>query len=199
MTAINREQYLLSSLDLFRPLFESKGSPVPTKVRVSCGWPSRNALAKKKPRVGEAWSSKCSSDETFEIFVSPSIKEAREVLATLVHEMVHCAVGVEKGHRGPFKKLALAVGLVGKMTATTAGDELLREIDAAIVQVGQYPHAELKSSTKEKKPQVCRQLKVICKECGCICRMSQKCIDDPGCPICACGGAMEPEESDDDV
>ena len=53
------------------------------------------------------------------------LKDPLEVAATLVHELVHIlAVGVEEGHRGKFTKLAKAIGLEGKMTATHAGETL---------------------------------------------------------------------------
>jgi len=190
-----RESWLLACIELLKPDFQAIGANVPEKLRASCGWPSKSGLAKKKRRIGEAWSAKCSGDETFEIFISPVLKDGRPVLATLVHEIVHCAVGVEAGHKGPFKRIALAIGLEGKMTETVAGETLNKRIDEIIAQVGPYPHAELRSSNAEKK-QTCRQLKVICKECGCICRMSRKAIDEVGCPTCACGGVMAEEEGE---
>ena len=190
-----REAWLISCVDLLRPDFERVGTSVPDKIRASCGWPSKSGLAAKKRRIGEAWSARCSGDETFEVFISPVLKDAQLVLATLVHEIVHCAVGVEQGHKGPFKRIATAIGLEGKMTDTTAGPELLKRIEEIVAEVGPYPHAELKSSNAPKK-QTCRQRKVVCQECGCICRMSRKAIDEVGCPTCACGGQMV--ESDDD-
>lgn len=192
-----RENWLLLCIEKLKPDFIEVGANIPEKVRASCGWPSKSGLAAKKRRIGEAWSASCSGDETFEVFISPVLKDGRLVLATLVHELVHCAVGVEKGHKGPFKKIALAIGLEGKMTETTAGEALLKRLDAIIAEVGTYPHAELKSSNAPKK-QTCRQLKVICQECECICRMSRKAIDEVGCPTCACGGKMVEEEPEDE-
>ncbi len=192
-----RENWLLTAIEKLRPDFIEAGGTLPDKIRASCGWPSKSGLAVKKRRIGEAWSATCSGDSSFEVFISPVLKDGQSVLGTLVHELVHCAVGVEKGHKGPFKRLALAIGLEGKMTETTVGEGLAKRLDTLIAEIGPYPHAELKSSNAPKK-QTCRQLKVICETCGCICRMSQKAIDDPGCPTCACGGKMEPEEGDDD-
>jgi len=194
-TLKTRESWLLACIELLKPDFIEVGATIPDKLRASCGWPSKSGLAKKKRRIGEAWSAKCSGDETFEIFISPVLKDGRPVLATLVHEIVHCAVGVEAGHKGPFKRIALAIGLEGKMTETVAGETLNKRIDEIIARVGPYPQAELRSSNAEKK-QTCRQLKVICKECGCICRMSRKAIDEVGCPTCACGGEMAEEEGE---
>src|SRR5271157_261254 len=119
-----REDYLQQAIDLLRPDFAQAEFPLPEKIRVSCGFPSKSALAKSKQRIGECWGVESSEDSSFQVFVSPVLKESVEVLATLVHELVHTAVGIECKHRGKFPKAAKAVGLEGKMTATTAGDAL---------------------------------------------------------------------------
>jgi hypothetical protein len=190
-----REAWLLSCISKLRNDFIEVGSIIPDKVRASCGWPSKSGLAQKKRRIGEAWSASCSGDETFEVFISPVLKDGRPVLATLVHELVHCAVGVEKGHKGPFKKIALAIGLEGKMTDTTAGEKLIARIDAILAEVGSYPHAELKSSNAPKK-QGTRMLLVKCPECEYQVRTTKKWLE-VGVPTCPCGTKMEAEESEE--
>ena len=190
---MTREDWLLNCLEDLRVDFIKVGAELPVKIRASCGWPSKGALATKKQRVGECWSATCSGDETFELFISPALKDSIEVLATLVHEAVHAAVGVEAKHGGAFKKVAKALGLEGKMTATTAGDALKERLKEIIEKWSTYPHAELKSSNAPKK-QTTRMLKVVCTECECVVRMSRKCLDEAGLPTCGCGGRME--ESD---
>ncbi len=174
---MNREQWLNECIQKLRPEFEQLAHPLPEKIRASCSWPSKSGLANKKRRIGEAWSSKNSADQSCEVFISPVLKDPIEVSATLVHELVHCAVGVEEGHKGKFPRLAKAVGLEGKMTATTAS-------------------AELTHSNAAKK-QGCRLLKVVC-ECGCVVRMTRKWLDEVGPPTCGCGGAMVEEAGRDD-
>ena len=80
-------------IDLLRPDFEAIGAPLPEKIRVSCGFPSKSALANKARRIGECWGVESSEDKSFQVFVSPLLKESVEVTATLVHELVHTAVG----------------------------------------------------------------------------------------------------------
>ncbi|MCL4853755.1 MAG: hypothetical protein KJZ78_20555, partial [Bryobacteraceae bacterium] len=121
---MNREQWLNECIQRLRPEFEQLTHPLPEKIRASCSWPSKSGLAAKKRRIGEAWSSKNSADQSHEVFISPVLKDPIEVAATLIHELVHCAVGVEEGHKGKFPRLAKALGLKGKMTATTASTEL---------------------------------------------------------------------------
>jgi hypothetical protein len=59
--------------------------------------------------------------------------------------MVHATVGLEAGHKGPFRKCAEAVGLKGKMTATVASDELKDKLTKIIEKIGPYPHAGLRA------------------------------------------------------
>ena len=57
-----REQWLAAMVDALRPTFASLGYPLPERIRVSCGWPSKSALSAKSRRIGEAWSARCSAD-----------------------------------------------------------------------------------------------------------------------------------------
>ena len=161
---MNREQWLNECIQKIRPDFERLGHSLPEKIRASCSWPSKSGLANKKRRIGEAWSAKNSADQSCEVFISPVLKDPLEVAATLLHELVHCAVGVEEGHKGKFTRLAKAVGLEGKMTATHAGETLTARLREMTDAIGPYPHAELTHSNATKK-QGCRLLKVVC-ECG---------------------------------
>ena len=193
---MNREQWLSECIQQLRPDFEQVAYALPERIRASCSWPSKSGLANKKRRIGEAWSAKNSADQSCEVFISPVLKDPLEVAATLVHELVHCAVGVEEGHKGKFTKLAKAIGLEGKMTATHAGETLKARLSAVTTAVGRYPHAELTHSNAPKA-QKCRLLKVVCA-CGCVCRITRKWLDEVGPPTCGCGGVMVEEESDGD-
>jgi len=184
-----REEWLLKMIAELRPDFERIGFCLPEKIRASCSWPSKSALAEKKKRIGEAWSAECSGDEHFETFISPVLKNPIDVGATLVHELCHCAAGLDQGHRRRFKDVARKIGLEGKLTQTHASDALKERLQEIIDEIGPYPHAELKHSNAPKK-QSTRMLKVECPACGCICRMTQKWIDEAGCPTCACGEQM---------
>lgn len=190
-----REQWLLKLVDKLRPDFERAGFPLPEKIRASCSWPSKSALAHKKRRIGEAWSADCSGDQHFETFISPTLQDPIQVGATLAHELVHCAVGLKERHGSVFRKCALAIGLEGKMTATTAGPALAERLHALTTKLGPYPHAELKHSNAPPK-QTTRMIKVECNDCGCICRMTRKWLEEAGAPTCACGGNMFPEVKD---
>jgi len=185
----SREDWLGRMVDALRPTFAGLGYPLPERIRVACGWPSRSALAGRAKRIGEAWSHRCSGDGAYETFLSPVLADPIEVGATLVHELVHHAVGVEAGHKGPFRKCALAVGLTGPMRATSAGDALRGRLQRLSEELGPYPHAALNGGDGRKK-QTTRMLKVKCADCGCIARMTRQWLDDVGAPTCGCGGTM---------
>jgi hypothetical protein len=184
-----REQWLGALVDALRPTFAELGFPLPERIRVACGWPSKSALSAKSRRIGEAWSARCSADGAHETFLSPCLADPVEVGAVLVHELVHHAVGVEHGHKGPFRKCAVAVGLTGPMRATTAGPGLAERLQHLSAAIGPYPHAQLDANAGRKK-QTTRMLKVACGDCGCLVRMTRQWLDTVGAPTCACGGAM---------
>jgi len=196
-----REAWLSELTDRLRPVFTGIGYPLPEKIRASCGFSSKGALAKKKQRIGEAWSSDHSEDKHFETFVSPLLSDALEVAVVQVHELCLCAAGLGCKHRKPFTTAAKAIGLEGKMTATVAGEDLKSTLRIFINEIGPYPHAKLVHSSNPKK-QGTRMLKVVCPECEYTVRTTRKWLD-VGVPTCPCGELMqaelpdEPEDGDD--
>jgi len=107
-----REEWLQELIDRLRPTFDRIGSTLREKIRVSCGFPSKSALANKARRIGE------------------------------------------------------------------------------------YPHARLIASNLPKT-QTTRMLKVTCKECGCVVRMTRKWLDEAGLPTCGCGSEMMEDASEE--
>jgi hypothetical protein len=187
---MTREEWLLALTTALRPHFAAVGYSLPAAIRVSCGWPSSRALAtpsSKSRVIGQCWPAACSEDATREIFVSPSVADAAAVAAILVHELVHAALNTP-GHKAPFRRAALAVGLAGKMTATHAGPELAERLNALTLQIGPYPHAVLDLSQQPK--QSTRMVKLTCPGCTYTIRTTRKWIE-AGLPICPCGEPFE--------
>lgn len=175
-----REEWLGSALAIIRlHIRDTAACVVPDNVRVSCGFPG----GASRKAVGQCWSRESSADGSVEIFISPTIAEPETVLATLVHECVHAAVGLAAGHRAPFKKAAVAAGLTGKMTATVASAALKGTIAAWLGHLGAYPHAMLTMGAGKK--QSTRLLKASCK-CGYTVRVTKKWADlgAPYCGVC---------------
>jgi len=103
------------------------------------------------------------------------------IAGVLAHEMVHAAVGVQHGHKGPFRSLALAIGLTGKMTATEESEAFKQRLAPILAEHGDYPHAKLDASNRKK--QTTRLIKTECPRCGYTARVARKWLD-VGAPIC---------------
>ena len=186
-TIKSREEWLMEFTRLATPIFESKGYEVPKNIRMSVGFTSKGSRGKS---IGECWSNTCSGDDTFEIFITPEMNEAARIADILTHEIIHAVVGLEAGHKKPFRDCAIAMGLAGKMTATVAGDGWWSWAQDILDELGPLPHAKLASgaTTREKK-QTARMLKCSCPACGMIMRTSASWIEaigdlrcvDPSC------------------
>jgi|TARA_A100001037_G_scaffold57792_1_gene49954 hypothetical protein len=137
--------------------------------RISCSFPGGGTARK---RIGECWSALNSADGTTEMMVSPLLDDEMRVAGIVAHEMVHMYVGVEHGHKAPFKRLATAIGLEGKMTATTEGEAFKAAVRPILDDLGPYPHAALSLEGCEKKQTYL--LKAECPECGFTMRVTQK-------------------------
>jgi hypothetical protein len=186
---MTREEYLNAACAALRPIFAAAGFPLPERIRMTCGFPSKSALARKARRIGECWSDVCSADAHFEIFISPVLADSVEVIAVLVHELAHAAVGLACGHKGAFVRCVRAMLLEGKPASTVAGDAFKRDIYAPLAAaVGDYPHATLVAMGNAKK-QTTRLRKCECADCGYTVRVTAKWIDEAGAPLCPCNSA----------
>jgi len=187
MNHATRETYLASATEYLAPLFTNLGFPLPA-VRASVGIPA-GGKGKKLKAIGQCWSNLASADNTTEIFICPSQSNAVDVLAILLHELIHAAVGLKCGHKGAFKRVAIALGLEGKMTATYPGVQLASDLAELSHTLGDYPHAALNTALSGRKVQGTRMIKLTCDDCGWSCRTAQKNVD-AGLPTCHCGGSI---------
>jgi hypothetical protein len=191
-----RQDWLEEATVLLRGLFKEHGYEVPANVRVSFGWP-RGSHGKGRA-IGQCWGSIASTDAHNEIFISPELgisakagpdqrdAGSRRILDVLAHELVHATVGVEAGHKGPFKQCAETIGLTGKMTATVAGPEFDDWAGKAVRQIGTFPGGGLVDGWRKK--QSTRLLKCECPDCGYTARITRKWIAEAGAPLCPTDG-----------
>ena len=179
-----REAWLLAGVSLLHARFTEAGYGVPDNVRVTCGWPSKGALARKHQRIGECWADSMSKGKVFEVFISPTLAEPVKVLDVLTHELVHATVGLKAKHGKLFKRCALAVGLEGKMRWTNAGAELVKALTGYANTLGHYPHDELEHMTTGERKQGTRLIKAECGVCGYTVRVTRKWLDLAGAPLC---------------
>lgn len=183
-----REQWLAAAVALMEPAFKRAGVTKFPKVRVSCGWPSSRGLSAKKPTIGECWRPDAAEDGVSQIFISPRLKlplAQYGVLDTLAHELDHsCTPGAKHGKA--FRRIALAIGLEGKMTSTHGGEKFMAEAKVWAEKLGPYPHSILKPGMRPVKKQTTRMVKCECKECGYTVRTSRKWLEDSGAVLCPC-------------
>lgn len=188
----NRESWLNRVAVGMAPLFAALDAPLPSRVRVAIGFTSRGA---KGRAIGECWDNRRSGDGHFEIFIRPDLAHApdampAQIAAILAHELVHAAVGIAAGHGKAFKRVAVGLGLVGPMRATTPGDAFLATVAPILAAAGPLPHARLDTGgeTTRPKKQATRMLKCECATCGYTVRTARKWLETAGAPLCPIDG-----------
>lgn len=203
----NRESWLNRVAVGMAPLFTALGTPLPDRVRVAIGFTS---AGRKGKAIGECWDNRRSADGHFEIFIRPDLAHApdampAQIAAILAHELVHAAVGIAAGHGRAFQRIALGLGLVGPMRATTPGNAFLAAVVPILAAAGPLPHARLDTGgqTTAPKKQAARMLKCECQACGYTVRTARKWLETAGAPLCPIEGhgPMHHEllDSDDDA
>jgi len=182
---VTREDWLNNAVTELRPIFKSNGFPLPDKIRVTCGFPSRHARSLNRA-IGEHWSAKASDDGTHEILISPVQDDPIEVFGILVHELAHSATDGD-GHKGRFPSCVKKLWLEGKPTSTVVGQRFRENFTPLIEGLGAYPHSRLNVSAL-RKPQGTRMLKAVCPQCGYTIRLT-KTWADQGLPTCPSDGS----------
>ena len=178
---MNRETYLDKSVIKLSKLFKKAGYDLPP-VHVSCSWPG--GAGKKKGTIGQCFPKHMSKGKINEIFISPVIEDAVEVLEIVVHELIHAIDDCKHKHRKEFIKIMKDMGLEGKPTATHAGKDLKADLVVVAKALGKYPHSKL-TIPKKKSGTNGGPTKITCNDCGCTWRMSPKWTELlTCCPAC---------------
>ena len=173
---MNREQWLTEACDFIlteeiMPIVSDQ-FPRP-KIKVSLGFAFRSNKA-----VGQCFKRWVSAQAYNEIFIKPDTADSLNILDTLTHELIHAVDNCASGHKGFFRKTAIAVGLTGKMTSTVASPELAKRLNAFTVKHGHIPHSEMNLAASDTtKKQTTRMKKLVCGNCGFTARTSQKWLD----------------------
>lgn len=184
-----REQWLEAFVTAARPMFIARGYTIPDKVRVSVGFAHQTRGGKV---IGQCWSDAASGDGTHEIFVTPTLDDSSRMADVITHELCHAVVGIDAKHGPKFKQCATAMGLEGKMTATTAGESWHEWADPILKDLGPIPHAALNAERSGIKKQTTRLLKAECDMCQLTFRITAKWANGREliCPDIDCEGRM---------
>ena len=164
------------------------------QVTVSFAYKSRKA-------IGQCFPTNMSNSKKHNLIaIHPRFgaSDTLDVLQILHHECIHASDGPQgnqSGHKKYFRATAIASGLTGKMTATTATPETNKKYEKLIIaKLGGFPFEGVEMGARIDKKQNTRNVKMECNRCDFSYRTSRKYIDliyDFGCP--ACEGKMSEE------
>ncbi|HJT55778.1 MAG TPA: SprT-like domain-containing protein [Ktedonobacteraceae bacterium] len=158
---VYREAWLQAAAAFLMDYVVERGLPR-VEVRVSCGWPLRGGVGRRRTVIGQCFPPTASKDGKPQIFISPLLSESIDVLGVLLHELIHACFGCQFGHGKQFSQAARRAGLAGPPTATTVGDVLRPVLVSYVEQVGPYPHAAILVKPKDK---IGSRLRLY--QCGC--------------------------------
>lgn len=105
--------------------------------------------------LGACWKAEYSADGKPQVFVSPLLYSepwAKDgVLAVLLHELCHAAVGVEAKHGLPFRRVAEAIGLLPPWRSTNVSEGLAERLKGLAESLGKFPHAPMTLPEQAKR------------------------------------------------
>jgi hypothetical protein len=140
--------------------------------------------------LGQCFDKTTSTDDHYELFISPEVGKNGEELAdkastvnileTIAHELVHATVGNDHGHQGAFIGCAAAVGFIRPWRYTPAGEKMMGMIEQIVAKQGLFPAGAIKLL---KKPQGKSLIKCEC-ECGFKAYVTRKMMEEIGVPVC---------------
>lgn len=151
-----REEWLEKSVKLLEekvfknPSLMEHPSAMPEKWKITCGW----AKGVTDRCMGACVDPVCSKDGTTHLFIIPTQEDSFSVLSTIVHEMIHAIVGIQEGHTGKFRDMALYLQMTKPMTSSHIVPETpVYNVVMEILEImGPYPHAAMVPKMKPTKP-----------------------------------------------
>lgn len=191
-----REAWLMAAADRLRTLvFNQHDIEVP-QFQISVGWPAGKGT--RSDTIGQCFNAAWNEQGSPSIFISPALKDRREILACLAHEMIHAWDDCVHLHRGPFVETFRKIGMTGKATECAYGDDLGAVFTEIVAVLGKYPHGKMSKGGASAAPKrdTNRQLLAACAERPdgvdikqiYKVRMTRKWMDEVGMPICPCHG-----------
>lgn len=193
-----RESWLRSATNALRHHFIKCGYEIPGKMRFSIGFTSKGRSGRT---LGELWHPATSADGSCELFIRADLEEPAEVLAVLVHQLVHSVLPIDAGHGKPFGEAMQRIGLEGKARDAVPAPLLAKMLKDIADNLGPLPHAALaiergpenRGPVDRPKVQKNRMLKAVCTSpgCGYTVRISAKWISDVGAPRCPKHGLLK--------
>lgn len=141
-TTQTREAWLTAAIEIMRPMFIQIGMELPERIHVSVGF-GFGTKAESKVIAGQTTHTSVSADGVNHVFVSPELGDTAEVLAVLMHELIHVADNLASGHKGTFAEAATRLGMIGPMTSAVPDIALAAELMTMAAELGAYDHGKL--------------------------------------------------------
>lgn len=182
-----REEWLMQAVTLCHDIFSAEGFALPP-VRVSCSFPGGGSSLR---RIGECWPRSLSTAGVNEIYISPYLDDPVQVLDVLVHELVHAVDDCKSKHGKEFKRIATAVGLEGRATRASAGENLRQQLTFMAEALGEYPHRKMTPHRKAKRARKSSP-KWECDQCGCVFSLSHAMYERFSVERCPSCGHLDP-------
>ena len=181
----SREAWLTEVATAMSSWFDDLGFPLP-KFLISAGFPSAGRRGRD---TAEAW--KEEGSEAYTIFIRPDRHDPHNVAAALAHQLAHMAAGQRDAHGHLFRHVAISIGLRGRATEAAPGRIFKELVDPILKKAGPLPKPFLGPPERSQRAkQTTRLIKVLCRDCGYVARVSRKWLDDVGEPLCPQHGKM---------
>lgn len=191
-TPQTREEWLLEFVEVIDKLvFTRAGYPIPP-IRITIGFPITEGGARKKGESrGDCWSRDASTDGVNEIFLNPTIPFAKSFLSVLTHELVHAVDDCKSGHKGRFRTICDAVGMIGDPYEDAHPNwTLFTVIELICRELPPFPYGVSCPADKEESRQIRTRMQTYeCLACGYTGRTTGNCAA-LGLPTCPCGTKM---------
>ena len=129
-------------------------------VKISVGF-APNTKTNSRVR-GVCFSRAASESRLNEIYISPVINDTLDVLAVLLHELIHAIDDCVSGHQGEFSKRSRAMGFLPPLTSSRPNAQLLEKLQAVKTAIGDFPHAKIAMHGFKQES---RSLKCVCADC----------------------------------
>ena len=140
-TEVKVSQWLQDSLpELQKSIFGPAKLTIPKKLRLNVGM-MPGKTGQNNRTLGVCYKAHVNNGvNLITLNIATTDRENSErILDILCHEIIHAIDNNENGHGPVFKKMALAIGLEGKMTATTATKKLTKKLAKVVKKIGEFP------------------------------------------------------------
>ena len=175
------EQWLKAAETALRPAFTRAGLDIPRDIRYAVAFPGAGARGNT---LGECWYQSSSSDHRHTIILRTDLVDRVEVLAVLIHELIHASLPSGTKHGPLFKRKATALTLGGAVTATVPTQATRLLVDSlchftalgALGALGDPPWGRLNfhgTADDRPKKQGTRMLKAYCPACDYMVRLTR--------------------------